>query len=1652
MEVDDAKNANSNDAAAAADNKTNNTSSSLPLIPITLLQTTLELSLLQSANLLPNPPPTAVKPKNKRQVLMKKGTATKVAGGTTASAASAAAAVAEADTPKSHLQKKLKKLNTDMYYRQHKFNLLAEESEGYAKLWECFMSGIGGSGGGSGDVDGLQNGKVAGDAGGGGGDAGGGGNSSADGDDAVDVQENNNNNNNKYIRELIGAFDLDPNRVLDLALDALEWELNELVMVAHGGGGVNGSVVGGGGGSKSSSFAELSKLGKKNAEDGAWWGLETVRGALSNVGGSGGNGAQKKKKVVHSLLSIIRELDGNTNNNNEGSEYYHGRGAVAHLLGFKYRSYHARHVASVAAATAASSAGNNKQGTTTGKDNATTNNANGTVGSGASRNNIYPRSLHLSTAFLCAHHLLDVHALIPHLMASANSTATTKAVSNKGAGGSATVTTATPLMQVYQTHCTETITRLKKLGVVSLNSSKAADNKKDEANNSKSSGNESKGGESLSTDPIIGIFRALLAVVGDWDTSVGFLAHASVSEFASLVNKSSDSGGDMEDEHVDKLKSAMDSAVLAACTLNQSMASDVCAWVGNMVDGVYREMYPSSSSNNGNSARVLNQQKVGQSLSMMLLLPSSSTTTGGMLTKDSTLEEMSSILNAPLSALVKSGKICLNQNLYIKMCRLYKHKLQSSSPTNDSSEINGPSSTTPSSVIIDNNTLSVLSTFLVPSLSLFPSDTILPSELWAVLKNLPYPIRYKLYAAWRHPGLEKGTLRALLPSAVRAGQVPKPLDVIESEIKTGIAARYVLKRISKENIKDMGRQLAKVSHNNPLVVFTDILGKIESYDNLILMMVDTFEFVTELGLDVMGYCLLVSLGGGENMEVGGTRSRTKMGGLNTEQWLASLETFTGAFYKKFPDVELRGILAYITKRFKEGQASELGVLRSLIKTVGGYGFVDYDSTAALSDLQLDGRCGSRMLKRETSSFGVVDDINRKASRSSDRCYREIRSRVLYSKSAMMKEHVKVIGNMYDDCEAVLFLLLEYLSDSSDDSNAKAKFAASMPSLTDLHEKYGVDTASAWMLCRPLVRKSMFYMDDSKLANKTSPGEPPAYLKDFTLSPEMTGSYKSLLPEAAWKHITKNMFEMFYSLAIYDISCPEERYNVDIDRLKKECERLTQLQKGGVAARGQMSALAAAAAAAGGNYDQIRQATAFTKTHAMELDRLKRNVDQLSNDFQRQQKRCKLVLSKLESQKESLIGPGKDEVANNAMFAPAFMTFCIYPRCFLSPEDSLFCAHFVKLLHKIKVPGFLTIELIDNIVNAVIGSLYCMTEDEAGNCSIFLNEIWKSVNSWRYDNDAFASELKNTPGAQLSKEFAQENGYEDHSLTGGITHDDYKAIYSQWHQKIGNAAIGCLKSSEYMHTRAALIVLSRIVLVFPTQPKTGDKILKTLGPLQSDDNERPDIRATAQGYCSQLMKARDEGMWKEENIAVTKARQEREKMKAEERKKKLAKQHEDMKKESEMISGQLGDGRDSWRPDRRDGGRPWGVDPRMQSRGQPLNVGASTFTPKPTFTPKSGEIRELHGRPADTRRPGVERDVWERDRGRQPDSRRQSGERRKRSRSPEPGEDTERPTQKRSRGDRDWPPHRRDQSSSDQQPSSRGGARRSDRRGGGSSRY
>ena len=208
----------------------------------------------------------------------------------------------------------------------------------------------------------------------------------------------------------------------------------------------------------------------------------------------------------------------------------------------------------------------------------------------------------------------------------------------------------------------------------------------------------------------------------------------------------------------------------------------------------------------------------------------------------------------PLSALAKSGVLSTGTVLYCKLCRLFKTWLSTTADTTENT------ATITTTIKIEGPLYEFFKNVLVPTLCLFPTNPALSAELWNVLSVLPYPTRYRLYQEWRGTGLEQ------------KGMKSKPYIQVQCETEAGKAARYTLKRLSKENVRDMGRQLAKVTHSNPLVVFSTILSQIESYDNLIQMMVETVRFVTPLSLDVLGYCVLTRLSG----SVGGTdRERLK---------------------------------------------------------------------------------------------------------------------------------------------------------------------------------------------------------------------------------------------------------------------------------------------------------------------------------------------------------------------------------------------------------------------------------------------------------------------------------------------------------------------------------------------------------------------------------------------------------------------------------------------------------------------------------------------------------------------------------------------------------------------------------------------------------
>ena len=205
--------------------------------------------------------------------------------------------------------------------------------------------------------------------------------------------------------------------------------------------------------------------------------------------------------------------------------------------------------------------------------------------------------------------------------------------------------------------------------------------------------------------------------------------------------------------------------------------------------------------------------------------------------------------------------------------------------------------------------LTLMDEVFLPSLSMSESNCCLAEEIWSLLRYFPYDRRYRLYGEWKtetfsaHPVLlkKKATLQK--------------------------QAKRMMQRISKENVKQTSRQLGKLTHSAPTLLFDYVLSQIQLYDNLIGPVVDSFKYVSPLSLDVLAYSIIEALNNPE-------KDRTKHDGTSISLWLQSLSNFCGAVFKKYP-IELTGILQYVANQLKSKRSLDLLILKEVVLKMGG---------------------------------------------------------------------------------------------------------------------------------------------------------------------------------------------------------------------------------------------------------------------------------------------------------------------------------------------------------------------------------------------------------------------------------------------------------------------------------------------------------------------------------------------------------------------------------------------------------------------------------------------------------------------------------------------------------------------------------------------
>ncbi len=145
-----------------------------------------------------------------------------------------------------------------------------------------------------------------------------------------------------------------------------------------------------------------------------------------------------------------------------------------------------------------------------------------------------------------------------------------------------------------------------------------------------------------------------------------------------------------------------------------------------------------------------------------------------------------------------------------------------------------------------------------------------------------------------------------------------------------------------------------------------------------------------------------------------------------------------------------------------------------------------------------------------------------------------------------------------------------------------------------------------------------------------------------------------------KSTSPALYSCFWSLTLNDIYVPEACYCSQIERLKKALADLENTER--------------------------LDPKAKEKDIKKWKENLALDLDKIEKEQKKQKEYRNRTLDRIEKDKQSLVSPaskaGAKGVKDSFKATPQFfLQTCIFPRCVQSPEDAVYCAKFIKLLHR-----------------------------------------------------------------------------------------------------------------------------------------------------------------------------------------------------------------------------------------------------------------------------------------------------------------------------------------------------------------------------------
>lgn len=746
---------------------------------------------------------------------------------------------------------------------------------------------------------------------------------------------------------------------------------------------------------------------------------------------------------------------------------------------------------------------------------------------------------------------------------------------------------------------------------------------------------------------------------------------------------------------------------------------------------------------------------------------------------------------------------------------------------------------------------------LVPALSLSKHNPSLTEEVYQLLMFYPIATRYNIYAEW------------FTGRTSRLPDMKVAFDHNRAEVKE------VLRRVSNDNVKLQARALGKVAYSSPGILITFMINQIESYSNMIPSLVKCTEYFPKLAHDVMTWCLINALSGQG-------RDRMQADGMLTSSWLQALSQFVAALFSRYSDINPSPILQYLASELRTGNSTDLEMFEQVLAEMAGIRsdmeFNDSQVLAMAGGEQLQAQVVQQLADdrhaRKSSAKRLIKALAepRLIAQTLIAIAQERQMYAHHESSKFMP--LKVLGNNLDKIQQIFAQYLEVLK-----TNMKPdEFEAAVPDVASLIENFGLPPGIAFTVCRSAIAYRMSEIDARKQeelerrkrlsSNEKSQANGDVEMREFEAKPTANGTTpanqnghiaeetKSVIAQAEsqesailqpngtspgeespWHPALESIIERlksttgdlnarvplpffvtFWTLSLSDVVVYTETYHQEIERLQ-----------------GQINEIA-------------RDRMDKTSSAMHERERRKKELQEIQNKLRVEIKgriKSYTSLSNRLSQQEKHHWFQRDRkhAALDARHINLLQE-CFLPRAMLSSLDAHYSFLMLKMLHDKGAPGFSTLHLLMHLFRKqeLAAIIFQCTALEAQHFGRFLNETLKLITSWHADKATYEKEAL---GRQKLPGFVTKMGdnQEQPSTWSFMDYEMFRRTVYNWHAWLSGALQLCFEFGEYMHIRNGIMVLKAVVQIFPALNFHGKNMITLMEKISTEDS-RQDLKLMA----------------------------------------------------------------------------------------------------------------------------------------------------------------------------------------------------------------